>query len=109
MVLAGGLGSVQAQGVPIVTGDHWTKSSVDQKKAYLLGIGNLLQVEVEYFGNNPPSDAQSFVPRMSRGLRGESPDSVRGKIDAWYAANPSRLSRPVLEVVWTEIVVPKTK
>lgn len=109
MALAAGASSVQAQGVAIVTGEHWTTSSNDLKKAYLLGIANLLQVELEYFGNNQPSDAQSFVPRLGRGLRGETLDSVRTKVDGWYAANPSRVSRPVLEVVWAEIVVPKTK
>ena len=109
LALVTGVSSVQAQGIVIVTGDHWTASSNDLKKAYLLGIANLLQVELEYFGNNPPSNAQSFAPRLARGLRGESLDTVRGKIDNWYAANPSRLSRPVLEVVWVEIVVPNTK
>lgn len=109
MVLAAGVSGVQAQGITIVNGDHWTSSSSDLKKAYLLGIKNLLQVELEYFGNNQPTDAQSFVPRMARGLRGETLDSVRTKVDAWYAANPSRLSRPVLEIIWAEIVVPKTK
>ena len=99
----------RAQEVVIVTGDHWTKSGNDLKKAYLLGIANLAQVELAYFGNNQPTDAQSFVPRLARGLRGETVDSVRDKIDAWYAANPTRLSRPVLDVVWVEIVVPGLK
>lgn len=99
----------RAQEVPIVTGEHWTKSSVDAKKAYLIGIANVVQVELAYFGSNPPSDAQSFVPRMARGLKGQTLDSVREKLDAWYAANPGRQSRPVLEVVWAEIVVPGLK
>lgn len=96
----------RAQEVTIVTGEHWTKSSADLKKAYLLGIANFLQVELAYFGANPPPDTQSFVPRMARGLRGETVDSVRDAIDRWYAANPDRLARPVLDVVWVEIVVP---
>jgi len=106
MTLAASMSSVHAQEVPIVTGEHWTKSSDEVKKAYLVGIANLLQVEVAYFGSNPPSDAQSFEPRFARGLRAETLDSVRGKIDKWYADNPTRLSRPVLELIWFEIVVP---
>jgi hypothetical protein len=106
MTFAASMSSVYAQEVPIVTGEQWTKSSDDMKKAYLVGIANLLQIEVAYFGSNPPSDAQSFVPRFSRGLRGETLDSVRGKIDQWYASNPTRLSRPVLDLMWFEIVVP---
>ena len=99
----------RAQEVPIVTGDHWTKSGDDVKKAYLLGVANLLQVELAYLGNSQVPDAQNFAPRLARGLRGETLDSVRGKIDAWYAANPARLSRPVLDVLWVEIVVPGIK
>ncbi len=105
-VLIAGLSTVHAQEVPIVSGEHWTKSSNDLKKAYLLGIANLLQVEVAYFGSNPPADAQSFVPRFARGLRGETLDSVRDKVDRWYADNPTRLSRPVIDIVWAEIVLP---
>ena len=99
----------RAQEVLIVTGEHWTKSGNDLKKAYLLGIANLMQVEVAYLGSNQVPDQQNFVPRMARGLRGETVDSVRDKIDAWYAANPTRLSRPVIDVLWGEIVVPGAK
>ena len=76
---------VRAQEVVIVTGEHWTKSGNDLKKAYLLGIANILQVELAYLGNNQVPDAQNFAPRMARGSRGETVDSVREKIDAWYA------------------------
>jgi hypothetical protein len=99
----------RAQEVAIVTGEHWTKSGNDLKKAYLLGIANLVQVELAYVGNTQVPDAQSFTPRLARGLRGETIDSVRDKIDAWYAANPTRMSRPVIDVVWGEIVVPGLK
>ncbi|HEY2189490.1 MAG TPA: hypothetical protein VGH48_13095, partial [Caldimonas sp.] len=78
------------------------------KKAYLVGIANFLQVETAYGTNAPAGDAQSLVPRMVKGLRGgkQTLDSVRTGLDAWYAANPSRLQRPVIEVIWFEIVVP---
>ena len=96
----------RAQEVPIVTGEHWTTSSETVKKAYLVGLANVMQVETAYFGNNPPSDAQSFVPRMVRGLKGQTLDGVRQKLDEWYAANPGRLQRPVIETIWFEMAVP---
>jgi hypothetical protein len=105
-ILIVGWGNARADDIPIVTGEHWTKSSDDAKKAYLIGIANLLQIETAYFGSNPPTDAQSFVPRMVRGLRGQTLDGVRQALDRWYAANPGRLQRPVLETIWFEIVVP---
>jgi hypothetical protein len=101
--------NARAQEVAIVTGEHWTKSGNDLKKAYLLGIANLLQVQLAYLGSTQVPDQQNFAPRMARGLRGETVDSVRDKIDAWYAANPTRLSRPVIDVVWGEVIIPGLK
>ena len=37
-------GSAFAQEIPIVTGEHWTKSTEDVKKAYLIGISNMVQI-----------------------------------------------------------------
>ncbi len=101
-------GTARADEVPIVTGEHWTKSSEQVKKAYLVGIANVLQVETAYEGANPPPDAQSIVPRFAKGLRGGgyTLDSVREGVDKWYAANPDKIQRPVIEIIWFEMVVP---
>lgn len=99
-------GAARADEVPIVTGEHWTKSSDELKKAYLVGIANVLQLEAAYEGNNVPPNAQSLVPRFVRGLRGQTLDSVRDDLNRWYAAHPDRLDRPVIETIWFEIVVP---
>ena len=99
-------GSVHAQEVPVVTGDHWTKSSAEVKKAYLIGIANAIQVEAAYEGANPPADGQSIVPRLTKGLKGQTLDSVQKGLDDYYAKNPDKLQRPVIETIWFEMVVP---
>jgi hypothetical protein len=99
-------GVVRADDVPLVTGEHWVKSSEDTKKVYLVGVANLAQVETAYFGANPPPDTQSFVPRLVRGLKGQTLDSVREGLNRWYAAHPDQLRRPVLETLWFEMVMP---
>jgi len=109
MALAGAGGVAHAQEVPMVTGEHWTASTEAAKKAYLVGIANLVQVETAFYAANPPSDSQNFVPRLARGLKGETLDSVRQGLDRWYAANPGRLQRPVLETIWFEMAVPGLK
>ena len=108
VVLAFTATAARAQDIPLVTGEHWTQSSDAVKKAYLVGIANLLQVETAYGGSSPAADNQTIVPRMVKGLRGgkQTLDSVRSGLDAWYAANPGRMQRPVIEVIWFEIVVP---
>jgi hypothetical protein len=106
MMLAVASSSARADEVPLITGEHWTKSSEQLKKAYLVGIANVVQVETAYAGSSPPADAQSVVPRFARGLKGHTLDSVRDALDAWYAAHPDRLQRPVIETIWFELVVP---
>ena len=106
VTLAATWGSVHAQEIPVVTGALWTASSEPVKKAYLIGIANAIQVETAYEGANPPADAQSIMPRLARGMKGQTLDSVREGLDKWYAANPDKLQRPVIETIWFEMVVP---
>jgi hypothetical protein len=106
LALAIVFGGARAQEVPLITGEHWAKSSEQLKKAYLIGIANVLQVETAYAGSNLPPDTQSVVPRLARGLKGHTLDSVRDGLDRWYAAHPDRLQRPVIETIWFELVVP---
>lgn len=102
-------GSARAQEVPMVTGQQWTQSTEQVKKVYLIGMTNILQVETAYQAGNPPPDAQSVIPRLVKGLKGQTLDSVREGLDRWYAANPDRLQRPVIETMWFEVVVPGLK
>jgi len=106
MALALAVGHARAEEVPMVTGELWVKSSEQVKKAYLVGIANVVLLEAAYAGANAPSDTQSTVPRFIKGLRGQTLDSVRQSLDAWYGAHPDRLQRPVIETIWFELVVP---
>ena len=93
-------GTVRADEIVLVTGEHWTKSSDEIKNAYLIGVANALQLESAYQGSTPPTDAQSLIPRIARGLKGQTLDSVRETLNRWYAAHPDQLRRPVLETIW---------
>jgi len=106
MALAMASGVASADEVPLVTGKQWTESTEQMKKAYLVGIANVVQVDVAYHAGNVPPDSQTIVPRLARGLKGHTLDSVRDGLDRWYAAHPDRLQRPVLETIWFEMVVP---
>jgi len=92
--------------VPLVTGKQWTDSTQQMKKAYLVGIENVMQVELAYQAGNAPSDTQSIIPRFARGVKGQTLDSVREGLDRWYAAHPDQLQRPVIETIWFEMVAP---
>ncbi len=98
--------SARADEVPLITGEHWTKSTEQLKRVYLIGIANVIQIETAYHAASPPPDGQSIVPRFAKGLKGETLDSVRDALDKWYATHPDRLQRPVIETIWFEMVVP---
>lgn len=105
--LAGG--AAQAQEIPLITGEHWAKSSEQNKKAYLVGMTNMLQVEIAYQAGKPLPDAQTVVPRFAVGLKGQTLDGAIAKVDAWYAKNPGRMQQTVVETIWYELVVPGLK
>ena len=106
LVLATG---ARADEIPLVTGKQWTASTEQTKKAYLVGIANMVQVDIAYHEGKPPPDAQSILPRFAQGLKSHSLDSVSQGLDRWYAAHPDRLQRPVIETIWFEMVVPGLK
>src|SRR5215467_10719204 len=89
--------AAHADEVPLVNGVHWTKSTPEQKKSYLIGMANLAQVELAYQDKNQISDDHSILPRMAKGLKGQTLDSVREALDKWYSANPGKLEQPVVE------------
>lgn len=98
--------STRAEEIAQITGVHWTKSTDTEKKAYLIGIANIAQIELAYQASSGLTDDQTILPRMARGLKGHTLDSVREGLDKWYAANPARVDRPVIETIWYEMVVP---
>ena len=105
----GGVGAVE---VPLVDGTLWIKSSEDVKKAYLVGLANMVQVEAAYNADNPLVVEGGFSPRVARGMKEQTLGSVLEALNQWYAAHPERLQRPVVETIWFEMVVPalpKTK
>ncbi len=109
MALAALSGVARADPVPLVNGEVWSKSSEDMKKADLVGMANLVLVETTYEGSAAPTDSQSILPRLAKGLKNHTLDTVREGLNKYYAANPDKLQRPVIEVIWFEMVVPGLK
>ncbi|WP_347232535.1 hypothetical protein [Paraburkholderia sp. RAU2J] len=98
----------RAESIPIVTGEQWVASSPEAKKAYLVGVANMLEIERAYAGN-AAAHSNDIAPRFAKGMQGQSLDSVRQGLDNWYAANPTRIQHPVIETLWFEMVVPGLK
>ena len=94
VALVGVCGVARAE-VPLVTGETWMKSSEEVKKAYLVGLANLMQVEYTYQSSNPPTDAQSLVPRAEKGMKNHTLDTenpVRTGVPHSMRSTPSPVS-----------------
>lgn len=99
----------QTQDVPLIAGDVWTKSSMIEKRSYIIGASNMMVVEYMYQmeSGKVPTDDQTLIQRFFNGAEGTTVDGVIHEVDQWYKENPSEKSRPVLAVIWKDIVQPK--
>ncbi|MEX3985136.1 hypothetical protein AB4Y45_39935 [Paraburkholderia sp. EG287A] len=101
------MGSVaRAQGIPIVTGQQWMASTDAEKKAYLVGIANLLDIERAYAYAGNTVNSNDIAQRFGKGMQGQTLDSVRQGLDSYYTANPAMIQHPVIETLWFQMVVP---
>ncbi|MCM8596730.1 hypothetical protein [Accumulibacter sp.] len=106
LALVAGPVAAVVEEIPLVDGTMWVKSSEDVKKAYLVGLANVVQVEAAYHAENPSLAGTGFSPRVVAGMKGQTLGGVLEALDRWYAAHPEELRRPVVETIWFEMVVP---
>jgi hypothetical protein len=96
-----------AEHLEIVSGKEWVSSSHEQKRAYLFGVGNVLQIERAMVGDGyQDMRGSSIVPVLLDGLSGVSLDNIVMQLDKYYADNPSQSKRPVIEVLYLEMALP---
>lgn len=90
--------------MPVVTGEHWMKSSPQEREAFLLGAATIIELDQEVQGANPAKN--STIDAWAHGLSAFTFDQMAAAIDKWYAAHPDQLKRPVVAVMWYELAKP---
>ncbi|MCB1778188.1 MAG: hypothetical protein KDI50_12210 [Candidatus Competibacteraceae bacterium] len=90
--------------LPFPSGKEWPTATEREKMAYLLGILNMALVEYQVIG--PNSENPSIVEKLVKALKGVTLRQIMGTVDAYYQANPDQQQRPILEVIWFEMVEP---
>jgi hypothetical protein len=96
-----------AEDVPFVDGTSWKKSAPVLKRAYLIGLSNLMSAEYAYqkeFG--PPPDMQTSIQRLYEEIDEVTLDGAIDRIDQWYESHPDQLDMTVIEVIWLDMVRP---
>ena len=110
VMLAAAAMPARAGDVPLVTGEHWTKASDAEKKAFLAGAANVISIEYELRKNdrrNPPGMINALITN----LQPMTLTDISKAVDDYYAAHPDQSSRTVIEVIVTDVakVQPRRK
>ena len=83
-------------------------ASLEQKRAYLFGVGNVLEIEQAMAGDNYASmRGRSIVPVLLEGLSDISIADLVTQLDKFYTDHPDQTERPVLEVLYIEMALPR--
>jgi hypothetical protein len=93
--------------LPMVTGQNWKDTDRDAKLAFLLGIATMVKVEQNLIGDPPPPGTVSFAPAIAKGVGDMSLTEIMNRIDTFFADNPESMDKPVVEVIWEDIVIPQ--
>jgi hypothetical protein len=87
------------------TGEHWSKATDTERRAYVLGILNMAMVEYQLSGPNPKH--RTTVAKMVKALDGMAVPQIVETIDAYYKSNPDQQQQRIIEVIWFQMVAPK--
>ncbi len=111
---------------PLLTGEIWMKSSPEEKRAFLFGVDTAIAIEYtideEFKAHQKEAKKESgkekvrkrhrsFLSPFERGwingLKDVPRKDVIATVDSWYAKHENSLDRPVMQLIWEEIVEPR--
>lgn len=99
------------------TGKYWLQSKLENQLAYLFGLDSA--VAVEYTINNkdvaegakkgkkPVYSLSPFERGWMDAFKDMSREQIAEAVTSWYKEHPDSLDRPVLGVIWFEIIKPR--
>jgi hypothetical protein len=100
------------QVMPVLKGNTWVKMSDDEKISFIWGAGHIVSIEEVLARQNPElKKSNTFVNKImeARGNKPMTMNEVAKHVDDYYRANPDKLDKPVVEVIWYETIVPRLK
>lgn len=100
-----------------LTGEVWQKTSPDNKASFLFGMDTAIAVEYAVNGKlteaaaargkTPVSTLSPFEKAWVKAFKDVPRRQIIQEVDAWYAANPGELKRPVMNVLWYQVIQPR--
>ncbi len=99
-----------AQEMPVLKGDIWVKMSDDEKISFIWGVGHVISIQ-EVLGRDNPGlkENNMFVNKVieAHETRSLTMNEVSEQVDNYYKENPDKLDTSVMEVMWTESILPR--
>lgn len=98
------------------TGKYWLNSKHENQLAYLYGIESAISVEARINeqkmarakkGKKPASTLSRFEKGWMEAFTDVSREQIANDVTAWYNAHPDEVDRPVLAVIWHELIMPR--
>ena len=101
--------------VDLLTGELWMMSRQEEKLAYLFGIESAICIEhiinqkareSEKGKLAPPHNLSPFEKGWVKAFENVQRETIADRVDAWLNAHPDQHKRPVLAVIWYELIAP---
>jgi hypothetical protein len=99
-----GFSAIAKAEVGQIDGHIWNASSLDEKRAYLMGVCNIVAVNRALQIKHGTLEPDAAVNRIAAAMDDITIDAAIARIDSWYGENASQLDAPVLGVVWLGMV-----
>ena len=102
--------------VDLVTGELWMMSNQEEKLAYVLGIEsaiymehmiNKMALEGKKGAQAPLHTLSPFEKGWGKAFEHVTRKEIVARVDSWLKAHPDQHTRPVLAVIWYELIAPK--
>lgn len=102
-----------------LTGKYWLGSKPENQKAYLFGIESAIAVEKSIQDLQSEKKLKSsgkqiytlspFEKGWMEAFKDVSREQIAEEVTKWYKENPDQEDRPVLSVIWHQLISPRLK
>lgn len=106
LLLGSAAGAWAQNAFPVVTGVNWLKASPEERLAFVTGMTTIIELEKEVQARDGSVQGKGLVSSWVAGLSPYKLTDIVAIIDGYYAKEPGRLDRSVVEVMWFEAAVP---
>ena len=87
----------------VVDGTDWMAANADERRAFLVGVANMIIAEGAYAQRNK-QDLPPVSDRIVKAVSHLKFADIESHITQWYETHPAKRSMPVMGVVWQSIV-----